>query len=193
MTLVLWDVLSVATYTMLRFYIGAEHAWPVVAVLCSICALKRDLEIHELVSVVYMLRYACRTDSIAGTAAWCACIAVGMASAFAHTDTYAALDYVIRRASLFCTAVLSIMLRYAWNTDPLESVFRLTVYTLYTRYLVSTLKYDPWDAAVQCIWLLSVPIYAYSILLMPFAQNAYASLTRAKWGYGGPIGAVDIV
>jgi len=173
MRLLLWDVLSVSTYALLRFYIGPEHAWPIVAVLCGICALNRDLDIHELVSVVYILRYACRTDSIDGAAALCAWIVVGIVSACAHTERYTTMDHVFRRACLFCTAILSIMVRYPWNTDASMSVCRLLIYTLYTRHTVGVLKHDTWDAAVQCVWFLAVPYYAYFVLVFPLGKAAY--------------------
>jgi len=64
------------------------------------------------------------------------------------------------------------MVRYPWNTGASESVGRLVAYTFFTRIAVGGRGLDPWDAAVQCVWLLAAPLYTYLALLYPVALHA---------------------
>lgn len=177
----LYDVLSVVTYALLRFYIGAEHAWPVVALMCAVCAADRDMDIHEVVSAVYMLRFACRTDSITGTPAYCACLVAGALSLGSSATGYTDLSHVYRRVCLFVAVVLSVMVRYPWNADAHMSVCRLLAYTLCTRYMVGSLGRDPWDAAVQCMWLLALPMYTYALIMYPVGVYVASLAAAPRW------------
>jgi len=166
----LWDVLSVTVHALLHTYIGPVNAWPAVAVLCAVCALDRDLDIHELVSAVYMLRYSCSTTSVSGPTAYVVCVLVTAGSAAAHMKAYMTLPHTFRRPCLFALVLASVMLRYPWNVDPMVSVLHLVLYTVVTRHRVSSLRQDSWDAAVQSIWILAAPIYACAILIIPLSK-----------------------
>ena len=183
MTVTLWDVLSVVTYAMLRFYIGPEHAWPVVTVLCAVCYADRDIDINELLSAAYMLRFACHTELIERAPAYFACLVAGSVCLAAHTRAYASLGHVYRRSCLFGVALLSIMVRYPWNTYATTSVFRLIVFTVATRYLVTAKDKDPWDSSLQCMWVLALPMQAYVILLYPVGVYVNGLRLRTRLAY----------
>ena len=173
MALELWDVLSVTTHALLHLAIGQSHAWPIVAVLCAVCALDRDLEIHEIVAVIYMLRFSCNTVVLDGIIAYVPCLITAAVSAYAHLEAYLSLHHKYRRAALFVTAVMAVMTRYTWNTTPEVSIGRLVVYTLLTRRARAILQQDSWDSAVQCIAVLCVPLY---LLIVPVAWPAVTAL-----------------
>lgn len=164
MSLELWDVLSVTTHALLHLVIGQSHAWPIVAVMCAVCALDRDLEIHEIVAALYILRFSCNTVVLDGIVAYVPCLITAGVSAYAHLEAYLALGHVYRRAALFVTVVLAVMTRYTWNTTPEMSIGRLVVYTMLTRRARAILKQDSWDSSVQCVAVLCVPFY---LLVVP--------------------------
>lgn len=174
MTIELWDVLSVLTHVILHLHVGENHAWPAIAVICGICGLHRDLEIHEVVAAVYVLRFACNTIVLDGVIAYVPCLAVALVSAYAHLDTYMELDYAYRRATLYVTVIMAVMIRYTWNTSAELSIARLIVYTLLTRRARAVLKQDSWDSAVQCIAVLCAPSYFLALpVAWPFMLTAF--------------------
>lgn len=195
MTLVLWDVLSIVSHTLLHVYVGPEHAWPVLAVVCGVCAVDRDLEMHEMVAAVYMLRFACRTAALEGSAAYLSCSLVIFVSLWAHTEAYLTMHYVFRRGVLYTAIVLAVMVRYPWNEDPLASVARLMAYTMLARRSVTGLSQDSWDVATQCIALFTAPLYAlYALVIWPVAAavhdwygrpNASHRRRRTVWSANG--------
>ena len=174
MMFVLWDVLSVTAHTLLHLYIGPEHAWLLLAVLCGVCALDRDLEMHEIVAAIYMLRFACQTVEANGIGAYLSCILVLCVSCWAHTEAFLTLHHMYRRGATYAVIILAVMIRYPWNFDPYVSIGRLVVYTVITRRYVTYLSQDTWDSSAQSIWIFSAPLYVlYAGILWPFLVAAY--------------------
>ena len=186
MEVILWDVLSVTAHALLHLYIGPEHAWMTLAVLCSICAIDRDLEMHEFVAAVYMLRYACRTIQVEGLFAYMSCFVVLIISCWAHSEAFLTLHHVYRRGAVYAAVMLSVMIRYSWNFDPFVSVGRLLVYTVITRRSVTFLSQDTWDSAVQCMWIFAAPVYflyagvAWPVLVAAHSWHAASAPGKHK-------------
>jgi len=184
MSPVLWDVFSITFHALLHLYIGPVNAWPAVALLCAVCAVDRDLDIHEMVAAVYILRFACSTTRVDGATAYVVCALVTIGSLSAHMPAYATLPHTYRRPVLFALVICAVMLRYPWNTDPIISVLRLIMYTAVTRYSVSVQKQDSWDAAARSIWMLSLPFYLCALMLIPIGKQLLDALYEQR-----PIGA----
>jgi len=176
MSAVLWDVLSITVHSLLHLYVGPVNAWPAVALLCAVCAVDRDLDIHEMVSAVYILRFACSTTSIDGATAYVVCALVAAGSLCAHMPAYATLPHTGRRPFLFALLISAVMLRYPWNTDPMVSVLHLIMYTAVTRHSVSVQKQDSWDAAARSIWMLALPLYLCALMLIPIGKQLLDAL-----------------
>ena len=171
-----WDVLSVMCHAMLHLFIGSAHAWPVVALTCGASALHRDLDIHELVAAIYMLRFACNTITLVDHIAFVPCMLVAVVSSVAHLDAYTCASYYIRRATLFAAVIPAVMIRYTWNSTPYGSILRLLVYTVISRHSRTQLQIDSWDVAVQCLALLCVPLY---LLVIPAAWPCF--VLASEW------------
>ena len=183
MKLILWDVLSVTAHSLLHMYIGTEHAWLILAVLCGVCAIDRDLEMHEVVSAIYMLRYACRTVEVDGVVAYMSCAFVLLISCWAHSEAYLTMHHMHRRGTLFAAIVLAVMVRYTWNSNPYVSITRLVAYTIVTRRSVTFLLQDTWDSSAQCIWIFAAPLYLlYAGAMWPVVVSACDWYTKSAPG-----------
>ena len=170
-------------HTLLHLYIGPEHAWLTLAALCGVCAVDRDLEMHEFVAAIYMLRYACRTIQAEGMFAYMACTVVLMLACWSHSEAFLTLHHVYRRGAVYAAVMLSVMIRYPWNFDPYVSVGRLLVYTVITRRSVTYLSQDTWDSAVQCMWIFSAPLYVlYAGVAWPVLVATYSWHTTSARG-----------
>lgn len=178
----LWDVLSILCHALLHIYIGPDHAWPILAVVCGVSALDRDLDIHEIVAAIYVLRFSCHTIILDTYIAYIPCLLVAAISAYAHLEAYMVLQHTLRRGTLFATVIPAVMIRYTWNSSPAVSILRLVLYTLLTRRARTLLKQDSWDVAVQCMAVLCVPLY---LLAIPIAWPCL--VTVSQW-YNSPDG-----
>lgn len=178
-----WDVAALLTYAMLRMYSGLDHAWEIVTALSFACSLDRDMSIHELIQGFYMVRYSCHTVQLGGSVGYIMCVLVAGVSMCAQTDRYQQQGHIIRRATVGTATLLAVLVRYDWNSNPAFSVVRLAVFIVTTRISVSDYDMDSWDAALQAIWLLVVPAYAYILVaLQIFAKycNADAFALRRR-------------
>ena len=163
----LWDVASVTTYGIIRMYVGVRHAWPIVVTVALACSLDRDMEFHEMVHMLYMLRKTCGSVHLHGSVGYMMCTVLLSVCIWSRSLNYASRGHVIRRATVSVAIFLSILVHYDWNDNHLFSVARLLVYIVLTRAsLCSPNTFDTWDVAVQNMWLFVVPSYAYLFLLL---------------------------
>ena len=183
MKVLLWDVLSVTAHALLHIYVGPQHAWLVLAILCAVCALDRDLDMHEIVAAVYMLRYACRTIEVEGVVAYLTCSVILVVSCWAHSEGFLTLHHISRRGAVYTVVVLAVMIRYPWNADPYMSVARLLFYTVITRRSVTYLLQDTWDSSAQCMWIFAAPVYVLCAgVAWPIVHAAYSWHTQSAPG-----------
>jgi len=173
-----WDVAATVAYALLRIYIGIDHAWPIVVLLALSCSLDRDMQLHEMVQGLYMLRYTCNSVHLKGSPAYIMCVlAVGL-SIWARSTRYQRYGHVVRRAVVSTSIFLAVLVRYDWNMDPVLSVIRLAAYVAATRVSVTHYKLDSWDAALQAMWLFVVPIYAYVLVVFQILVQ-YGTTSRS--------------
>jgi hypothetical protein len=163
---VFWDVLSVVVQTLLHYHVGAEYAWAVVFSLVSLCCVDRDLEVHEMLAAVFMLRSACASMLVRGDSAWVMAALVVLGCASSCTHGYLKLSHVFRRPFTCTLAASSVVLRYEWNVNPAVSVLHLALFNLITRYKTVYRAIDSWDAAAQSLWLLALPTQMCAIGLL---------------------------
>ena len=129
------------------------------------CSLDRDMDMHEMVQALYMLRYTCNTVVLAGNTGYLMCVLVVGISMWARSARYQRYGHIVRRATVASAIFLAVLVRYEWNADPMFSVVRLAVFVVTTRVSVTTYSMDSWDAALQAIWLFVVPAYAYLMVV----------------------------
>lgn len=168
-----WDVAALATYLLLHVYGGIDHAWEIVAVLGFACSLDRDMHIHELIAAAYMVRNSCHTVQFSGSVGYIMCVLVVSASMCAQTARYQQQGHMVRRAAVGTATFLSVLVQYDWNINSPFSVVRLFAFVATTRLAVSEYDMDSWDAAVQAIWLLIVPAYAYVLVAFQFIAKVW--------------------
>lgn len=173
-----WDVAAVLTYAILRTYTGIEHAWEIVVLLGFACCLDRDMEIHEAIQALYMLRFSCHTIEIDSAPAYTLCLLVTIMSLCSQTERYQMQGHMVRRAFVGAATFFAVLVKYEWNSSPLLSVVRLLFYVCTTRISVSDAGMDSWDAALQSLWLFVVPIYFYLFVIAQFITRNWSLLNR---------------
>lgn len=179
-----WDVAATITYAILRVYAGADYASVIVAALAFICSLDRDMCIHEFIQAFYMVRYSCGTIQVGGSVACILCVCTVCMSLWAQTERYQQQGHIVRRASVGVATFAAVLVRYDWNGNAFFSVCRLVAYTVTTRISVFDYDMDSWDAAIQSMWLLVVPAYAYALVLVQIVAKYYKQglcQMRQRW------------
>lgn len=171
-----WDVAALLTYAFLRTHAGIEHAWEIVIVVAFGCCLDRDMEIHECIAALYMLRYSCHTIQLDSALSYILCVVVTTMSYCARLEHYQLQKHQVRRTAVGIATFLAVLVKYKWNENHVFSIVRLTFFVCTTRLSVSDYSMDSWDAALQSLWLFVVPIYFYSFLVVHGAIKYYSHL-----------------
>ena len=98
----LWDVLVIAMWTSMQLVMGVRFTWPIVVVISCVCMRNRDLEIHECVAALYMLRHTC--GAVAVPTSWLAVpvLVLGVLSRFTF---YRERDALERRLYVLCSFI----------------------------------------------------------------------------------------
>ena len=166
----LWDVLVLAVWTVLLLCIDVRFVWPCVVASACVCMRSRDLQAHECLAALYMLRHTCGAPR--SPTAWLACpiLALGV---WARFDSYLKQPAMTRRLYTLLAVFLCLTLLHSTADLHWIAITRLLAYTLMTRYGVFN-GMDTWDTIAQCAWILcSTPVCL--LLLMPQANDAITS------------------
>ena len=156
-----WDVLVVASWLVMQLVLDSRYTWPVVVVAGCICMRTRDLEVHECMVAMYMLRHTC--GAMHAPTAWLSTPVVAL-GAWARLKQYQCLAPLTRRACVLASAVLCLVLLHSVTDAPWTACVRVVLYVATTRHSCLH-RADTWDAVAQSVWLLCVPSYALGLVV----------------------------
>jgi len=165
----LWDVLVVSTWTVMVFFLDVHYVWPCIVASVCVCMRRRDLDVHEGLLAMYMLRHAC--GATRAPTPWLAAPVVGL-GVISRFGVYLGLESMARRLYTLLGIFLCLALLHSTADNQWVSFARLVLYTGTTRHAVFH-GMDSWDAAAQSVWLLCCPPYAL-IMIVPQANDALA-------------------
>lgn len=158
----LWDVLVTMCWLLLVVYVDVKYAWPCVVAIACICMRTRDLQAHECLLALYMLRHAC--GAMRSPSEWMSVpiLALGVCARF---NVYLELSALQRRFYTIVAVYICLALLHSTEDKHYVAVLRLVSYTVLTRYAVCGTT-DTWDAIAQCVWILCCPAVALVLLVL---------------------------
>lgn len=160
--LVLWDVLTISAWLIMQLVLGVRYTWPVVVLSSCTCMRNRDLEAHECIIALYMLRHTC--GAIPAPTMWLAIPSV-LLGVWARFNSYCTMEVLHRRICVLTGAAICLLLLHHTADVPWVSCTRVVLYVATTRHAVLN-NADPWDAVAQSIWLLCVPAFVLVIVVV---------------------------
>lgn len=165
----LWDVLVVSAWTVMLFFLDVRYVWPCLVASACVCMRSRDLDVHEAVLAMFMMRHTC--GAMRAPTVWLSVpiIAVGGWSRF---ESYLDLAPMARRLYTLMGVFICLALLHSTADPSWVSFMRLVLYTGTTRHAVFH-KMDSWDAVAQSMWLLCCPPYAL-LLVVPQLNDQLA-------------------
>jgi hypothetical protein len=157
----LWDVLVVSAWASMVFYLDVRYVWPCIVASACVCMRSRDLEVHEALLAMFMMRHAC--GAMRAPTPWLSApvIAVGIWSRF---GSYLGRDPMTRRLYTLLSIFICLALLHSTADKSWVSFIRLLLYTCTTRQAVFN-SMDSWDASAQSMWLLCCPPYALFLIV----------------------------
>ena len=161
----LWDVLMVSSWLAMQLVLGVRYTWPVIVVSACVCMRDRDLEAHECIIALYMLRHTC--GAIHAPTIWLA-IPAAVLGCWSRFNSYRVMDPLQRRVYVLVASAICLLLLHRTSDASWTSCTRVVLYVATTRHAVLN-QADPWDAVAQSIWLLCVP--SYSMVLVAAQLN----------------------
>lgn len=156
-----WDVLVVASWLVMQLVLDTRYTWPVVIATACICMRTRDLDAHEGMMAMYMLRHTC--GAMHAPTAWLSA-PVLLLGAWSRLKQYQCLDPLTRRACVLASAMLCLVLLHSVADAPWVACVRAVLYVATTRHACLH-RADSWDAVAQSVWLLCVPPYALGLVV----------------------------
>jgi hypothetical protein len=158
----LWDVLVVSAWAAMVFYLDVRYVWPCIVASACVCMRSRDLDVHEGLLAMFMMRHAC--GAMRAPTPWLSApvIAVGVWSRF---GSYLGLDPMARRLYTLLGVFVCLALLHSTADAAWVSFMRLLLYTGATRHAVFH-SMDSWDAVAQSMWLLCSPPYALCLVVI---------------------------
>lgn len=145
----------------MQLVLDTRYTWPMVVVAACISMRTRDLEAHECVVALYMLRHTC--GAMQSPTAWL-CLPVMALGTWSRLKQYQCLPPLTRRACVLAASTLCLVLLHTVTDAPWTACARVVLYVGTTRQACVN-RSDSWDAVAQSMWLLSVPSYALYLVI----------------------------
>jgi len=159
-----WDVLVISAWAGMQYTCDLHYVWPIVIALSCYCMHDRDMELHESVAAMYMLRHTCGAMHSPNDFLCFPVVALACAARF---KSYLGAAVLLRRRCVLLSAVLCLALLHRSTDTPWIAVARLVMYVGTTRHAILH-HVDPYDCVAQSMWMLCVPVYGLLLSVLQF-------------------------
>ena len=157
-----YDVLVISGWVAMQVTHDMHYVWLLVVCTGCYCMHDRDLSVHEVLALLYLLRHTC--GALHSPTAFLAVpvVALGVLSRF---KMYLSATVLVRRRAVLFFAAVCLTLLHETADAYWVAIARVILYIFTTRH-ATVHDVDPFDAVAQSMWILCAPSYALLLVVL---------------------------